>query len=77
MLATIPFSLTFFIKEFFTFSYKIEIKKKKEREKRHTHTRGHALSRTFDSRSFEPSREIEKSSSYWEFELSRVKLYGK
>ena len=32
---------------------------------------------TVDSRSFEPSREIEKSSSYREFELSRVKLYRK
>ena len=32
---------------------------------------------TVDSRKFEPSREIEKSSSYREFELSRVKLYRK
>ena len=32
---------------------------------------------TVDSRKLEPSREIEKSSSYREFELSRVKLYRK
>ena len=32
---------------------------------------------TVDSRQLESSREIEKGSSYREFELSRVKLYRK
>ena len=32
---------------------------------------------TLDSRSLEPSREIEKGSSYRKFELSRVKLETK
>ena len=32
---------------------------------------------TVDSRYLEPSKEIEKRSSYREFELSRVKLYRK